>query len=94
MNELRARKLDTQKMISLNCAAQELPQNPTRSLTRIRQELEVDKTLLKEIIQENVKLLLKTIFPITCEGLNVTGYLIFSIIQPLKLLIQLFVFNS
>ncbi|XP_046464263.1 beclin 1-associated autophagy-related key regulator-like [Daphnia pulex] len=73
LNELRARKLDTQKMISLNCAAQELPQNPTSSLTRIRQELEVDKTLLKEIIQENVKLLLKTIFPITCEGLNVTG---------------------
>ncbi|EFX67987.1 hypothetical protein DAPPUDRAFT_301718 [Daphnia pulex] len=73
LNELRARKLDTQKMISLNCAVQELPQNPTSSLTRIRQELEVDKTLLKEIIQENVKLLLKTIFPITCEGLNVTG---------------------
>jgi hypothetical protein len=73
LNELRAKKLDTQKMISLNCAAQELPPNPICGLTSIRQELEVDKTLLKANIQENVRLLLKTIFPITCEGLNVTG---------------------
>ena len=73
LNELRAKKLDTQKMMSLNCAAQELPPNPICGLTSIRQELEVDKTLLKANIQENVRLLLKTIFPITCEGLNVTG---------------------
>lgn len=73
LNELRAKKLDTQKMIFLNCAAQELPPNPICGLTSIRQELEVDKTLLKANIQENVRLLLKTIFPITCEGLNVTG---------------------
>ena len=73
LNELRAKKLDTQKMMSLNCAAQELPPNPICGLTSIRQELEVDKTLLKANIQENVRLLLKTIFPITCEVLNVTG---------------------
>ena len=47
LNELRAKKLDTQKMMSLNCAAQELPPNPICGLTSIRQELEVDKTLLK-----------------------------------------------
>lgn len=59
-------------MISLNSAAQELMQDPEYN-TAIRQQLEMDKPLLKEIIQENVKLLLKTIFPITCEGLNVNG---------------------
>lgn len=72
MNELRAKKVNSQKMISLNSAAQELMQDPEYN-TAIRQQLEMDKPLLKEIIQENVKLLLKTIFPITCEGLNVNG---------------------
>jgi hypothetical protein len=73
LNELRANKLDTQKMISLNCAAQELSPNPMCGLTSFRQELEVIKPLLQENIQENVRLLLTTIFPITCEGLNVIG---------------------
>lgn len=72
MNELRTKKVNSQKMISLNSAAQELMQDPEYN-TAIRQQLEMDKPLLKEIIQENVKLLLKTIFPITCEGLNVNG---------------------
>ncbi|KAI9559975.1 hypothetical protein GHT06_013983 [Daphnia sinensis] len=72
LNELRAKKVDSHKMISLNSAAQELMQDPEYN-TAIRQQLEMDKPLLKEIVQENVKLLLKTIFPITCEGLNVNG---------------------
>ena len=40
-----------------------------KSNAALKQQLEIDKPQLKEIIQENVKLLLKTIFPITCEGL-------------------------
>lgn len=37
---------------------------------RQKQQVEVDQAQLKEIVRENVKTLLTTIFPITCEGLT------------------------
>lgn len=72
LHKLREKKVNSKKMISLNTAAQELTHDPEYNIAT-RQQLETNKPLLKEIIQENVKLLLKTIFPITCEGLNVNG---------------------
>ena len=58
-------------MLLLNNTSQTMVQD-LKSNSALGQQLEIDKPQLKEIVQENVKLLLKTIFPISCEGL-ITG---------------------
>lgn len=60
--------MDRQRLLLSNSETQRMIQDLKTNAT-LTQQLEVDKPQLREIVQENVKLLLKTIFPITCEGL-------------------------
>lgn len=60
-NESRQLQLANSKLMTANPAS-------TANAVLLNQ-LEADKSQLKEIIQENVKVLLTVVFPIVCEGL-------------------------
>lgn len=68
--KLKCRKSDSQRTLALNKdETQKFMPDSESNLTQ-KQQVEVDQAQLKDIVRENVKTLLTTIFPITCEGLT------------------------
>lgn len=66
--ELKARKIESQHvLISKSMETSQIPGSESNTSTRY--QVETNMSHLRDSIQENVKLLLTTIFPITCEGL-------------------------